>query len=74
MPNEFISIYDKTPAAKGWYATLHCYDVMEGFFPSSSYWDGEKFTSSLPISNWINKKLNNKDEAERFARESDPNW
>lgn len=74
MAIEFISVYDTKPSSEGWYAVLSCFDPNEGFFPVGDFWDGEKFVSGLPVSNWVDVVFNTEQEAERFAHKHDPNW
>ena len=37
------------PETKGWYAVNYCWDVMEGSFCGSCYFDGADWVESLPI-------------------------
>lgn len=74
MTVNFISVFDRGPEIKGWYATLHCWEVQEGFFPGSAFWNGEKFTNDLPISNWVDNVFLSKEEAGEYAVKNDPNW
>ena len=71
----FLSfLCDSKPVEKGWYATLHCWDPQEGFFPGAAFWNGKSFDSGRPISNFVDKVFKNKEDAEKFAYDNDPNW
>lgn len=71
---EFTSIFDRTPTKTGWYAILICWESNEGFFPGAAYWNGEIFTTDLPVSNFVDIAFLTKEEAEEFAEDNDPNW
>ena len=70
----FISVFDAKPKNNGWYAILYCWEVQEGFFPSAAHWNGDKFDSSLPVSNWVDKIFSIKEDAAKFALDNDPDW
>lgn len=38
-----------TPLVAGWYVVLVCWDISEGSFPYSAYWNGSAWESKLPI-------------------------
>lgn len=73
MP-EFISVFDKNPLYVGWYPVLICWEAHEGFFPNAAFWDGKKFTTDLPVSNFVDIVFPTKNEAEKFADDNDPCW
>jgi len=62
---------DETPPMTGWYATLHCWDPYEGFFPGSAFWHGETWSNSLPIVAWAGP-FDTMEDAEKWADENDP--
>ncbi len=74
MATEFISIFENKPKAKGWHGTLHSWDSQEGFFPGASFWDGEKFATTLPVCHFIDKVFDCENDAELFANDNDPVW
>lgn len=71
---EWMSIYDEIPKEIGWYATLHCWDIMEGFFAGAAHWNGERWDTTKPISNFIDRVFNEYEDALLFAEKHDPNW
>ena len=73
MP-EFISVFDRKPVDVGWYAILICWESNEGFLPCAAYWNGEKFTTDLPVSNFVDIVFPTEELAEKYAEENDPNW
>ncbi|MBK8184835.1 MAG: hypothetical protein IPK63_18910 [Candidatus Competibacteraceae bacterium] len=62
---------DPTPSDAGWYATLHCWDPSEGFFPGADYWDGETWSDDLPIREWAGP-FETEDYADKWAWDNDP--
>jgi hypothetical protein len=74
MTVKFISVYDDKPKTRGWYATLHCWEVQEGFSPGAAFWNGAEFTTNLPISNWVDRVFDSEQDANGFAFDNDPNW
>ncbi len=62
---------DPKPPMSGWYATLHCWDPLEGFFPGAAWWDGEKWSNSLPICEWAGP-FDTEDAADKWAEDNDP--
>lgn len=71
--DKFISIHDKEPNEIGWYPVLLCWSIREGFFPSSAFWNGNKFNEGA-ASHFINKIFISSNEAEDYAYKNDPNW
>jgi hypothetical protein len=69
------SLEDVPPAQTGWYATLHCWEVEEGMFPDAHYWNGSEWEpeTTASILYWPTQ-FDSKEEAERFARDNDPEW
>jgi len=65
-------IYDiNTEKEKGWYVTIHCWDIIEGEFPSTAFWTNKKFDSDLPIISYIDIRFNNQYDAEKFIEQHD---
>lgn len=72
MSVEFISIYEKKPGECGWYATLHCWEIQEGFFAGGSFWDGIEFTNRSNVTHWTPGSFDSEKEAKAWASENDP--
>lgn len=77
--DSFCDESSSKPDKTGWYAELHCWDPLEGFFPGSSYWDGDNFKGYMkgyppPVTHFIDKCFTSESDALRFAYENDPNW
>lgn len=72
--NERLKLcFDESPTEIGWYATLHTWDPMEGFFPDAHYWDGKEWLDRgrASISYWPTV-FPSKEEAKNYADEHDP--
>lgn len=61
------------PAEAGWYATLLCWDPLEGMFPSAHYWTGTEWQpeTSAGISYWP-IRFETEQGAKKYADEHDP--
>lgn len=61
------------PYRPGWYATLHCWDVVEGAFPGAHYWDGLQWQpeTKASIQHWP-IVFKSEDLAADYAWEHDP--
>jgi hypothetical protein len=70
----FKPFLDDKPKVKGWYATLHCWDIEEGMFPGAAYWEGDRFDTDLPITAFIDHVFETEQAADDAAWENDPNW
>ncbi|MBK8191600.1 MAG: hypothetical protein IPK79_14285 [Vampirovibrionales bacterium] len=53
----------------GWYAELHRWE--EGLFPGAAFWDGEKWSNSLPICEWAGP-FDTMEDADKWAWDNDP--
>lgn len=65
------------PSAEGWYATLHAWDVQEGFFPDAHYWNGKEWldehgrSTNASVMHWPTV-FESYGSANAFAWEHDP--
>lgn len=61
------------PGQIGWYATLLCWDPLEGMFPAAHYWNGAKWEpeTNAGIQYWP-IIFESKQEAKNYADENDP--
>lgn len=61
------------PTEVGWYATIQTWDPMEGMFPGAHYWDSKEWLDKgrASISYWP-IVFASKEEAEKYARDHDP--
>jgi hypothetical protein len=40
---------DEPPSAEGWYPVMICWEVEEGFFPGSAWFDGKRWDTTEPV-------------------------
>lgn len=61
------------PQSVGWYATLHCWDPLEGQIPGAHYWNGREWDDqgSAAIIHWP-IVFTSKEEAATYADLHDP--
>jgi hypothetical protein len=67
------TLLSDNPTSPGWYATLHCWDVEEGMFPSAHYWTGSRWQpeTSAGIQHWP-IMFDTEDDARQYADDNDP--
>ena len=59
------------PDKPGWYATLHCWDSVEGIFDRATEWLGEKWANALPIIAWAGP-FSDESTAQKWAENNNP--
>lgn len=64
------------PTTPGWYATLVCWDQVEGWFPGSHEWTGTGWANPdrEPIECRSPEPFPTSADAEAWANENDPLW
>ena len=62
---------DFNPNEEGFYAVLACWDVHEGFFTSTVFFDGKKLSYEYPVAYW-HGPFTTEREAEDFSDKNDP--
>lgn len=69
-PLNYYKCYsDEDPPYPGYYAVAYCWDIQEGFFMSSDYYDGRIFLN-WPVA-YFHGPLDTKAEALEYARKYD---
>ncbi len=77
--SEWIHSPLRQPEKPGWYPTLYCWEVGEGFCTGAHYWDGVQWTKdgdkwSVPMVTYLDQPQEDKDKATYLSKENDPDW
>ena len=64
---EYIS---ERPGCEGWYAIQYCWDVEEGVWVGSAYYDGKEWKTGLPVTSFAGP-FGSEIEAARWAADHD---
>lgn len=71
---EWKSAFNNKPSEDNkFYPVLRCFDESEGFFPSCSAYAFGKFYERY-VTHFIDEPLDTAEEAEKTARDNDPEW
>lgn len=67
-------LYQYNPVEVGWYATLTCWEPLEGRFPGATYWDGTgwKTRRKSAIVAFSSEPLESEELARQWAEDNDP--